>query len=47
MFFLTPIVNVEDVVETTTSIMYMIDGCLHTCSLVSVSPTEVRNILRE
>ena len=46
MFFLTPIVNVEDVVETTTSIMSMIGGCLDTCSLVSVSPTYAMNILR-
>ena len=40
------IVNIEDVVESDASIMSIIGGCLDTCSLVSVSPTEAMNVLR-
>ena len=46
MVLLIFVVNIEDVVVPAPSFMSMIGGFTYTCSLVSVSPTEARKILR-
>ena len=45
IFLLIFVVSIEDVAEPAPSIMSMIGGCLYTCSLVSISHAEARDIL--